>query len=138
MDFYFCEGYTKPAGSLEELIEALKEKGFVINDLFGPFLGSPDGTYTGFEVDDEETGMLVGSEEMTTASGFHAFVGAIQGLSALIARASFSLKGSESESYEFDGSRWYVELRPRFMVPLDQKSRVLDRLEQVRSEFQQL
>ncbi len=137
MGYYsYCTGFVKPADSLGELVEALKKGGFTLD--WDGSIYSLEGAYTGFNIN-ERSGMIVACEESYKTYGFRAFIEKLQTLSSLIAEASLTREGENNddrESYEFDGSQWYVELRPRFMVPVDRTAEALDRFEQVRLEFQ--
>jgi len=140
MGYYsFCTGFVKPAGSLEELIEALKEKGFEVDE--DGLINSPYGDYTGFEVDEEKQELKGHDESLKLYSGFEDFVAALQELSPLIARASLTREGEEhddTEGYEFDGSRWYVAVYPVVLVPVNRAIEASKRLEQVATELRYL
>jgi len=143
-DFSICKGFVEPAGSLEELIEALKEKGFVVDD-YG-LINSPDGDYTGFDIN-KAAGVLVARAKIGISSSFDAFVEALQELSPLIASAIATKEGIERndhESYGFDGSQWYVNSRRyvlytvQFLVPADRRIEAYKRLVQVAKDLRHL
>lgn len=139
MSYYsYCTGFIKPAGSLQELIDALVEKGFILDE--DGFLYDRDWDFTGFVID-EENQELAGYDDSVKTYGFDNFVAALQELGALVALASLTREGEEhddTEGYEFDGTRWYVMLSADFLVPIDRKSRALDRLEEIRAELRNL
>jgi len=133
-----CMGFVKPAGSLEELVEALVGKGFTLDENNRLYDRNRD--FTGFVLD-EENQELAGYDESVKTYGFDNFVAALRELSPLLAEASFTREGQDrddTEGYEFDGSRWYVAISTYFLIPIDQKSRGLDRLEEIRAELKQL
>ncbi len=135
MAYYsMCTGSVLPAYSLEELIEALKEEGFYIGDIGNSHsLIAPGGGHTGFDVD-RATGRLVGDGGLSIASGFDVFVKALQKLSPLIAEATITREGDESddrEGYRFDGSQWYTRIYESFLVPVDQVAQAKERLREV-------
>ena len=123
---------------LEELLEALSEKGFALDE--EGCLYDRNRYFTGFVVDTDNQ-ELAGCDDSVKTYGFDSFVAALQELSPLLAEANLTREGedhNDTEGYEFDSSRWYVAVYPVIMVPVGRETQASERLERVADDLRNL